>query len=74
MIGDFTIYNKAEKQHKDFVERTLTLKTRQGFRQIVQLHYTEWPRQGVPSDLSSLSDMLEILQAKRRFPILVHCR
>lgn len=75
MIGDFSISCNAEKKYIGFMKRTLSF-TRPpgGSRQVIQLHYSEWTRNALPSDLSTLAIFMEIIQCKRQTPILVHCR
>jgi protein tyrosine phosphatase len=74
MIEDFSIACNVEKTYIGFVKRTLFIRRAAGSRQVIQLHYNEWGRNGLPTDLSSLAIFMEIIQSKRQTPIVVHCR
>jgi len=72
--GEILIQTREEDSFNDHVERILCLTGRQGTREVLHLHYTAWPHQGVPTDHNSLAKFMAKVQERQQSPLLVHCR
>jgi protein tyrosine phosphatase len=76
--GDITVTLVAELKLEHFVLRYLNLQKGDEFRQIIHVHYTEWPDHGVPKltrGILCLCKQINIFldDALEISPIIVHC-
>ncbi|XP_065344699.1 receptor-type tyrosine-protein phosphatase eta-like isoform X2 [Cloeon dipterum] len=72
-FGEYFVQNVNELAFPDHVERTLSLTGRMGHREVLQLHYTAWPHQGVPEDIDTFARFMGKVLARETSPLLIHC-
>ncbi|XP_072024594.1 uncharacterized protein [Amphiura filiformis] len=78
VFGDFVVsFDREEQKHEDFLLRFFTItKEGEGTRNVVQLHYVNWPDKDVPKHctpvLQFLKEVNEHYQDKKA-PLLIHC-
>ncbi|XP_059477251.1 uncharacterized protein LOC132197748 [Neocloeon triangulifer] len=73
-VEGLQVLSIKEELTPDYIVRTLQIMNKDQNRQVVQMHYTQWPDHGVPMYAQSLASFCEkILEIQTETPIVVHC-
>jgi len=72
--GDLQVTLKRSQLLEGPILRTFQLSRFQESREVVQIHYQNWPDRGVPEDVSEILTLVELINKyQNKTPLTIHC-